>query len=440
MLRDDERTEPPVAHRPITPDGDDLTPRWADRQGSESRLLSDAAEIEARRPDERKAPDEKDRKPEEKGRKPQDDKEEGRQDQGKSDDKDGEENEDDEKKPGFIKRHPFIVALIVLGLIIVAIAGYFYWLFEVHPFESTDDAFIDSREFAISPKVSGYISAVPVTDNQFVGAGSPIVQIDDRDYQVALEQAEAQVAGSQATLQGLAAQIAAQEAQVEEAKAQVVQAQATLRFAEQDAARYQDLAARGAGTVQQAQQSTSNLQQQQASLSRAQAAVTAAQKQITALLAQQSNGSANLQQARAQLDQARLNLTYTTVTAAQAGRIVRLSAAKGAYAQAGQNLSMFVPATIWITANYKETQITDMRPGQPVDIEVDAYPGRKIKGHIDSVQPGSGTAFSLLPAENATGNYVKVVQRIPVKIVFDEVPEDIVLGPGMSVVPTARVR
>jgi membrane fusion protein (multidrug efflux system) len=429
MLRDDDRTEPALAapRSETTP-----RPPVPARGDSESALLSDAAETEARAPAKQPPGDRPDKSDEMPSK-----------DAKADEDKDGDDHKDDEaeeKKPGFIKRHPFIVAGIVIGVLIAAVAFFFYWLYALHPYESTDDAFIDAREFAISPKVGGYIASVPVTDNQFVGAGSPIVQIDDRDYRIALEQAEAQVTGSQATLEGFASQIAAQQAQVEEAKSQVVQAEAQLKFAEQDAARYQDLAARGAGTVQQAQQSTSNLQQQQANLARAQAAVTAAQKQITSILSQQANGTANLALARAQLDQARLNLTYTTVLAAQAGRVVRLSAAKGAYAQAGQNLSMFVPADMWITANYKETQITDMRPGQPVDIELDAYPGRKLKGHIDSVQPGSGTAFSLLPAENATGNYVKVVQRIPVKIVFDDLPTDIVIGPGMSVVPRALVR
>jgi len=120
--------------------------------------------------------------------------------------------------------------------------------------------------------------------------------------------------------------------------------------------------------------------------------------------------------------------------------VAHLSAAKGAYVQAGQSLMMFVPDDVWVTANFKETQIADMRPGQPVDIDVDAYPGRTFRGHVDSIQSGSGTAFSLLPPENATGNYVKVVQRVPVKIVFDHIPQDVVLGPGMSVVPSVKVR
>ena len=146
----------------------------------------------------------------------------------------------------------------------------------------------------------------------------------------------------------------------------------------------------------------------------------------------------NLEQAIAQRDQAQLNLSYTTVTAAQAGRVVNLTAAAGEFAQAGTNLTMFVPDEIWVTANFKETQLDQMRPGQPVTLTIDAYPERKIQGHVASVQPGSGTAFSLLPAQNATGNYVKIVQRVPVKIVIDNPPSDVALGPGMSVEPSVR--
>jgi len=155
--------------------------------------------------------------------------------------------------------------------------------------------------------------------------------------------------------------------------------------------------------------------------------------------AQRESAVASLAQANAQRDQAQLNLSYTTVTAAQAGRVVQLSAAVGQFAQPGTNLTMFVPDEIWITANFKETQLDAMRPGQPVTLEVDAYPERAIHGHVDSVQPGSGTAFSLLPVQNATGNYVKIVQRVPVKLVMHNLPTDVALGPGMSVVPTVRV-
>jgi membrane fusion protein, multidrug efflux system len=165
----------------------------------------------------------------------------------------------------------------------------------------------------------------------------------------------------------------------------------------------------------------------------------AATRQLAVLKAQRSSAEATLAKAKAQRAQAALNLSYTTVTAAQPGRVVQLSAGVGAFASAGTNLAMFVPDKIWVTANFKETQLDHMRPGQPATIHIDAYPDRTIHGHVASIQPGSGTAFSLLPAENATGNYVKIVQRVPVKIVMDDPPADLALGPGMSVDPTARV-
>ncbi len=167
--------------------------------------------------------------------------------------------------------------------------------------------------------------------------------------------------------------------------------------------------------------------------------MTAAQRQVTALQAQRGSALASVAQAKAQLDQANLNLAYTTVTAAQAGRVVQLGAGVGEYVATGTDLTMFVPDEIWVTANFKETQLDHMRPGQKVTLTIDAYPEREFHGHVASVQPGSGTAFSLLPAENATGNFVKVVQRVPVKIVLDNLPTDVSLGPGMSVEPSVRV-
>ncbi|QCG95924.1 HlyD family secretion protein [Azospirillum sp. TSA2s] len=344
------------------------------------------------------------------------------------------------KKPGFIRRHPLaiIVGLVVVALL--AVAGYIYWQRNIHPYESTDDAFIDTRQFPIAPKVSGYVAEVTVGDNQHVKAGDLLFRIDPRDYQTALEQAQAQIDSAQAAITGYDAQIAAQRAQIDQARAEVAQAEAAVGFAKEDAARYRDLQSRGAGTVQQAQQSTANLQEQQAKLTSANAAVIAAERQVGALQAQRTSAEADLARARAQLAQAKLNLSYTTITAAQPGRVVQLSGAVGQFAQAGQSLAIFVPDDIWVTANFKETQITDMRPGQPVDIRIDAYPDRKVTGQVDSVQPGSGTAFSLLPAQNATGNYVKVVQRIPVKIVVDQWPDGVSIGPGMSVVPRVTVR
>jgi membrane fusion protein (multidrug efflux system) len=234
-------------------------------------------------------------------------------------------------------------------------------------------------------------------------------------------------------------QIATQDAQISSAQAQVAQAQANSELARVTWGRDQPLVKQGWATAQQGTTDVQNLKAQQSAVDSAQAALKVAQRQIDTLRAQRASQEASVAQAQAQLDQAKLNLSYTTVTADQPGRVVNLSGAVGQYAQAGANLSMFVPDEIWVVADYKETQLDRMRPGQPVDIEIDAYPERAFHGHLDSVQPGSGPAFSLLPPENATGNYVKIVQRVPVKLILDNPPTDVSLGPGMSVVPTVRV-
>jgi membrane fusion protein (multidrug efflux system) len=324
-------------------------------------------------------------------------------------------------------------------LVVAAIGGRVYWL-NVRHYESTDDAFVAARSFSVAPKVGGYVIAVSVTDNQHVNPGDSLARIDDSDYKIAVDQAQAQVAVAEANIANIEAQLDSQQEQIKLAKAQEQQAEAQLQFSQQEAARAQDLVEKGAGTVQRQQQTHSDLEAQQANTSRAKTAVTGAELGIKTLQAQLQSTRASLQQAQAQLDQSNLNLQNTNVVAAQAGRVVKLSGAVGSFVTPGQSLMMFVPDEVWITANYKETQLTDMRPGQAVEIRVDAYPERRLTGRVASVQPGSGTAFSLLPAENATGNYVKVVQRVPVKIVVDNWPPDVPVGPGMSVVPWTRVR
>jgi membrane fusion protein, multidrug efflux system len=337
-----------------------------------------------------------------------------------------------------LRRRPIISAIGAV-LLASALGGGYLYVDHAGHFQSTDDAFIAARQSSLAPKVSGYLTAVPVTDNQHVAGGDVVARIDDRDYRIALEQAEAQAAAARASIENIDAQLDVQRAQISANQAQVDQAQAALVFAEQQAARYEHLEQTGYGTVQNAQQYTSQLHQQQAALASAQATFKLAQRQLESLKAQRNSAVASLAQAEAQRDQAKLNLSYTTVTAAQPGRVVNLGAAVGQFAQPGTNLTTFVPDQIWVTANFKEIQLDRMRPGEPVTLKIDAYPGRVIRGHVDSVQPGSGTAFSLLPAQNATGNYVKIVQRVPVKIVMDDPPTDVALGPGMSVVPTVRV-
>jgi membrane fusion protein, multidrug efflux system len=329
--------------------------------------------------------------------------------------------------------------LVITALVIIAIVGVVVWWVNTSGYESTDDAFIDARTVSISSQVGAAIVDVPVTDNQLVEAGAVLVRLDDRDYKAQADQAQAQVDQATANIASLDAQLAAQQARIEQAEQQTVQAQAALTFAEQQNERYQRLVNTGAGTVENAQQYASGLLQAQAGHLAAQRNTIATQKQLPVLQAQRKQADAQFEQAQATRDQAQANLSRTVITAPVAGRVTRLTAAKGNYAAVGQALIMFVPRDVWVTANFKETQLVALRPGQPVDIRIDAFPGRSFKGHVDSVQAGSGTAFSLLPAENATGNYVKIVQRVPVKIVFDE-PPDVPLGPGMSVVPTVTTK
>jgi membrane fusion protein, multidrug efflux system len=337
-----------------------------------------------------------------------------------------------------LRGHRVLVVALAAVTVLVLVALVLWWL-QARKYETTDDAFIDSRTVQISAQVAAAIVDVPVTDNQAVDAGAVLVRLDDRDYKAQLDQAKAQVEQAQASIANLDAQLVAQQARNDQADKQVAQAEAALTFAQQQADRYQLLAKQGSGTVEQSQQYTSNLLQSQASLAAAQANAVASEKQNAVLDAQRKLAGAQLAQAQATEEDADANLSRTVITAPVDGRVTHLTAAKGAWAAVGQALMMFVPREVWVTANFKETQLNLMRPGQRVDIVIDAYPGRTFEGHVDSIQSGSGTAFSLLPAENATGNYVKIVQRVPVKIVFNR-PPDILLGPGMSVVPTVKVR
>jgi membrane fusion protein (multidrug efflux system) len=337
-----------------------------------------------------------------------------------------------------LRRHPY-TALAVAAVATVLLAGGVMWWLHARNYESTDDAFIDARSVNVSSQVTGSITEVPVTDNQLVRTGGLLVQIDPRDYQAAVEEAQAQVDQAKASISNLDAQIEAQKARIDQAEKQVVQAQAVFTFAQQENARAQDLVKRGAGTEQAAQQNRSNLIQAEAGEASAQANAVVAQKQIPVLESQRLSAVAQLEQMEAALHHARDNLDRTRLIAPEPGRATKISAAVGLLAQPGQVLMIFVPENKWITANFKETQLTLMRPGQSAELEIDAYPDRVFEGHVDSVQAGSGAAFSLLPPENATGNFVKVVQRVPVKIVFDH-PPDVYVGPGMSVVPTVKVR
>jgi membrane fusion protein (multidrug efflux system) len=314
--------------------------------------------------------------------------------------------------------------------------GYDYWTygrFQV----STDDAYVKADYTSVAPKVSGYVAEVLVEDNQPAKSGQVLARIDDRDFRTALNRARADVAAAEASVRNFDAQLNLQQAEISQAAATIVATQASLTFARDDAVRYRDLARTGSGTVQRAQQTEAARDALTAQLQRDIAGFTAAQRKIGVLQTARDEAAAQVQRAQAAESQAELNLGYTTIVAPVDGTVGARSLRVGQYVSAGTQLMAVVPLhAAYVVANYKETQLVNVRPGQPVRVDVDGLPGARIYGRVDSVSPASGLEFALLPPDNATGNFTKIVQRIPVKIVLDDVASAGVLRAGMSVVPT----
>jgi membrane fusion protein (multidrug efflux system) len=344
------------------------------------------------------------------------------------------------------KRRPLIIAIACV-IAVLLVAGGAYYCISTRNLESTDDAYTDGRAITIAPQVSGTVVSLDVTDNEFVHKGQPLVHIDPRQYdndrelaQGTLTTAKAQYAGQQ-----YAAQIARKNfpAQLEQAKAQVANAEASLLQAQLEYKRQTSLT-NLATTQQKIEQVTAAQRQSEAQLLLAEAQVeenSPVQQRIEQVDAQVIQNKGQIEQAQAQLDKANLNLGWTAVTAPQDGWITKRNVEVGNYVTPGQQIFSIVSPEVWITANFKESQLRDMRPGQKVHIEIDAYPGLKLTGHVDSVQLGSGTKFTAFPPENATGNFVKIVQRVPVKIVIDEgLDPKMPLPLGISVVPTVTIR
>jgi len=338
-------------------------------------------------------------------------------------------------------RSVLLAGAAILGLAAAGQVGWDYWTvgrFHV----STDDAYVQADTTVIAPKVSGYLRDVLVTDNQPVKAGQPLARIDDRDYAVAVEQAKADVTAAQAEVANAAASLNEQQAVIAQARSTVDVDRASVTFTQQDNDRYISLARSGAGSVQNEQQAVSKLQIAQSTLQRDTAAVTAAERRMEMLRAQLAKAEAVLAHDRAVQDQAALNLSYTTIVAPVDGVVGNRSLRTGQYVQAGTQLMAVVPVHgVYVVANFKETQLTDVHAGQPVEIEIDTFPDTVVKGHVDSIAPASGQVFALLPPDNATGNFTKIVQRIPVKITLDAGdPLAGKLRPGMSVTPTVDTK
>ncbi|WP_116137682.1 HlyD family secretion protein [Trinickia diaoshuihuensis] len=360
---------------------------------------------------------------------------------GKDDAKHGENDQNGHKSRS--KKPLIILAVVVLLLAIVA----FVWWFMTRNQESTDDAYTDGNAVAIAPKVAGYVVNLAVNDNVYVHKGQLLVQIDPREYAAQVHEAQAQLGLAIAQLQSAQVQLdiarVRYPAEYRQAQAQTDSARADLRQAQAAYNREHNVDIR-ATSQQNIDAADARAASARASVKQAQAQLATAalvSQQIRQALAAVQERRQQVDQARAQLEQAQLNLAWCEVRAPSDGWITRRNVQLGTYLQPGASLFSIVTPQIWVVANYKESQLDQMRPGDKVSIDVDAYPSLKLHGHVDSIQQGSGSRFSAFPAENATGNFVKIVQRVPVKIVIDSgMPADHPLPLGLSVEPTVYLK
>ena len=369
------------------------------------------------------------------------------------DKKGGEKNEDDAKRDKQeqaqeqrrSRARPYVrigMVIVVIGLI----AGGLWYYESTKGVVSTDDAYTDGRVMTIAPHVTGYVISLDVNDNQFVHKGDPLIHIDPRDYQASLEQAQGQLGTALGQLaaaqQGLAVAQVSFPARLEQARAQLLDAQANLFKAQTDQRRQLSLP-RAATTGQAVDYANAALRSAEAQVTSAEAAVqqaTPVKPNISQVGAQVKQLGGSISQAHAAITQAQLNLEWCVVRAPADGWITKRNVETGNYVQPGAQIFSIVSPDVWITANFKETQLAHMRPGQYVTIDVDSYPSLKLTGHVDSIQLGSGSKFTAFPPENATGNFVKIVQRVPVKIIIDGgLDPNLPLPLGISVEPTVNI-
>jgi membrane fusion protein, multidrug efflux system len=351
-----------------------------------------------------------------------------------------------QSKPAAASRKTLVrrAALGLGGLLLLGAGAYYghsYWTTGRY-LVSTDDAYVGARNSTFSPKVSGYIAEVAVEDNARVKAGDVIARIDDGDYRLAVQTARDQIAVQQASIERLGKQVAAQQAAVDQAKAQLSSAKAGETRADLELKRQQDLATRQINSRQSFEQAQANYEQGIAAVQSAAAGVEAALANVEVLKAQQEEAQRTLQQYKTALAKTERDLSFTVIRAPFDGVIGNRAVQVGDYVQPTQRLASLVPLNaVYVDANFKETQLAKMHPGQPVTITVDAFPGRKLAGQVASLAPASGSVFSLLPPDNATGNFTKIVQRLPVRIMLPlDVTEQSILRPGMSVVVSVNTK
>jgi membrane fusion protein (multidrug efflux system) len=322
-----------------------------------------------------------------------------------------------------------VAGILVVIAVVFALAAHFR--------AQTDDAYIEADVVTVSPKVVGYVTRLDVDDNARFKAGSELLQIDVRDFKNAVDSAEADLASAKSAQNDAAALLSQQSHVIAAERAALIGDRAQVIFADQQLARYGPLAVGGYGSVEHLQQVQADNGQRRSALEKDTADLATANAQVEVLRARLQQAQAEVARRAALLDQARLSLSYTRITADFDGTVANRIVRAGAFVQPGQALLSEVPIRPYVIANYKETQLDRMRVGQPVSIHVDAFPSERFRAHIQSFQRGTGSRFALLPPENATGNFVKVVQRVPVKILFDEPDARLAhLAPGMSVETT----
>lgn len=330
---------------------------------------------------------------------------------------------------------PPLWLLFASGFVLLALILYLPGLFVAE----TDDATIEADTVTITPKIAAYVSGLHVTDNSVFTQGQLLVELDPRDFVTARDSAQAALAGAIAQRGAASAQLAAQAETVTADAAKLPGDRANLAYATEEMSRYATLAHNGAGTREEWEKTQADFGTEQSTLQTDQAMLAAAQAQLAVLRANTGIAAASVAAAQAALAQAGLNLGYTKIFAPVSGTVANRTVQVGDYVQPGQALFSAVPNEVYVIANFKETQLAGMRAGQRVSIHVDAFPGITLHGHVDSFQRGTGAYFALLPPENATGNFVKIIQRVPVKILLDgTIPQG--LAPGMSVEASVAIK
>ena len=342
----------------------------------------------------------------------------------------------EDHRPSYKKKRVIVPAITA---VIFFLAGIYFMIHSIY-YQSTDDAFVEGHIVSIAPRVSGPVEQMLIDDNMPVKKGQLLIVIDPNDYEVKLAQTKAKLAEAKAALNISEKDITRSKSELQESSHDVASTSSKLDFAKKDYKRYSEMYKEGISSKQDYDSSKTGLTVAKSNYRSAMEKEKASNAMLESAKAKKEASIADIERLEAEVKECELNLSYTKIYAPQDGLITNRNVEKGNYVQVAQPMFAIVPEKVWVVANFKETQLTNMKKGQPVQIKIDTYPGKKFKGHVDSIQRATGAKASLFPPENAVGSYVKIVQRVPVKIVFDEDISKYNIVPGMSVVPEVKVK